>query len=131
HPRRRDTIAWRTSNKIRDTESSLACVEDTAIGCARASPSEWLCARAEGCQTRLSIGQPGEAELAFMVVDQYQGKGICTALLRHLIAIGRDSGLRETYVLSHNTLMLKVFARNDFRAGAGRERGTKHLTLQL
>ena len=71
--------------------------------------------------------------MAFMVVDQYQGKGMCTALLRHLIAIGRDSGLRELTadVLSDNTPMLKVFARNGFRAGACRERGTRHLTLQL
>ena len=82
---------------------------------------------------RFVVGQPGEAELAFMVVDQYQGKGTGTALLRHLIAIGRDSGLRELTadVLSDNTPMLKVFARNGFRAGAGRERGTRHLTLQL
>jgi GNAT superfamily N-acetyltransferase len=82
---------------------------------------------------RYVVGQPGEAELAFMVVDQYQGKGIGTTLLRHIIDIARHAGLYELTadVLSDNTPMLKVFARNGFRAGAGHERGTKHVSLQL
>jgi GNAT superfamily N-acetyltransferase len=82
---------------------------------------------------RYIVGQPGEAELAFMVVDQYQGKGIGTALLRHLIAIARDCGMRELNadVLADNTSMLKVFERSGFQVGPSREPGTRHLTFQL
>ncbi len=82
---------------------------------------------------RYVVDQPGQAELAFMVVDQYQGKGIGTALLRHLIAIARHASLRELTadVLSDNIAMLKVFEKNGFRTGASRERGTKHVTMQL
>jgi RimJ/RimL family protein N-acetyltransferase len=82
---------------------------------------------------RYIVGQPGEAELAFMVVDQYQGKGIGKALLRHLIAIGRHGGLRELNadVLADNTAMLKVFERSGFQVGPSREPGTRHFTFQL
>lgn len=82
---------------------------------------------------RYIMGQPGEAELAFMVVDQYQGKGIGTALLRHLISIARHGGLRELSadVLADNAPMLKIFERSGFRVGPSREPGTKHFTFQL
>ena len=82
---------------------------------------------------RYVVGQPGEAELAFMVVDQYQGKGIGTALLRHLVAIARHGGLRELSadVLADNTSMLKVLERSGFQVGPSREPGTKHFTFQL
>lgn len=82
---------------------------------------------------RYVVGATGQAELAFMVVDQYQGKGIGKALLRHLIAIAKESGVRELIaeVLSDNTPMLKVFERNGFRTISSRERGTRCLSLQL
>lgn len=82
---------------------------------------------------RYIVGQPGEAELAFMVVDQYQGKGIGAALLRHLIVIARHGGLRELSadVLADNRSMLKVFERSGFQIGPNREPGTKHFTFQL
>jgi len=35
------------------------------------------------------------AELAFAIVDQYQGLGLGAAMLRHLVAIARRAGLRE------------------------------------
>lgn len=82
---------------------------------------------------RYVVGEPGRAELAFMVVDQYQTRGIGAALLRHLVAIARESGLRELTadVLSDNLPMLKILERGGFRPAAARERGTKQLTLQL
>lgn len=82
---------------------------------------------------RYVVGAAGQAELAFMVVDQYQGKGIGKALLRHLVAIAKESGVRELIadVLSDNTPMLKVFERSGFHAVASRERGTKCLSLPV
>jgi GNAT superfamily N-acetyltransferase len=44
---------------------------------------------------RYIIMQPGRAESAFAVVDAYQGKGIATMLMRQLLAIAREAGLKE------------------------------------
>jgi GNAT superfamily N-acetyltransferase len=44
---------------------------------------------------RYIILQPGKAEVAFAVVDQYQGQGIGAALMQNLAAIARESGLKE------------------------------------
>jgi GNAT superfamily N-acetyltransferase len=54
------------------------------------------------------------AELAFEVMDEYQGQGIATALLRHLIAIARINGLHKftALVLADNRKMLDVFSHS-------------------
>ena len=59
---------------------------------------------------RYIIVRPGIGELAFAVVDNYQGQGIGAALLRHLAAIAREAGISEliAYVLPDNISMLKV-----------------------
>lgn len=82
---------------------------------------------------RYIMVQSGHAELAFVVVDAYQGKGIGTALMRHLVAIARDAGLREltAEVLAENTAMLKVFNRFGFRPGTAHDPQVKHLVLQV
>jgi ribosomal protein S18 acetylase RimI-like enzyme len=58
---------------------------------------------------RYIVVQPGKAEVAFAVVDQYQGQGIGSTLMHHLATIARSSGLRElvAQVLPDNTAMLK------------------------
>jgi GNAT superfamily N-acetyltransferase len=58
--------------------------------------------------------KPGQAEVAFAVVDEYQGQGVGAALMRHLAAIAREGGLRELIaeVLPDNTGMLKVFEKS-------------------
>jgi len=72
---------------------------------------------------RYIVGQPGQAEVAFVVVDEYQGQGIGAALMRHLAAIARNSGLRELIaeVLPDNTPMLKVFEKSGFSLESVRE----------
>ena len=82
---------------------------------------------------RYIVQQPGTAEVAFVVTDQYQGQGIGAALLRHLAAIGREAGLKEftAEVLPENVPMLKVFEKSGLKSSTKRERGVVHVGLQL
>jgi RimJ/RimL family protein N-acetyltransferase len=82
---------------------------------------------------RYIVVQPGQAEIAFVVVDAYQGQGIGATLMRHLARLARDAGLKELVaeVLPENTAMLKVFSKFGFRPGSKREPQVIHLTMQL
>ena len=82
---------------------------------------------------RYIVQQPGTAEVAFVVTDQYQGQGIGAALLRHLATIGRHAGLKEftAEVLPENAPMLKVFEKSGLKSSTKRERGVVHVGLQL
>ncbi len=52
-----------------------------------------------------------EAEVAFVVADAQQGRGIGSVLLEHLAAAARESGIRRftAVVLAENTAMMHVF----------------------
>lgn len=82
---------------------------------------------------RYVVVQPGIAELAFAVVDQYQGQSIGSALLRHLITIAKCAGLTQLVadVLPGNGAMLKVLKRSGLPSGTRREGGSVHVSLQL
>lgn len=82
---------------------------------------------------RYIVAQPGQAEIAFVVVDAYQGQGIGTLLMCHLAILARDAGLKELIaeVLPENTAMLKLFSKFGFRPGSRREAQVIHLTMQL
>ncbi|GEP04344.1 GNAT family N-acetyltransferase [Methylobacterium oxalidis] len=82
---------------------------------------------------RYVLTRPGEAELAFFVVDALQGKGIGAVLMRHLIAIAQGSGLRAltAEVLPENTPMLKLFERCGLPQSRRREGSVVHVALRL
>ena len=82
---------------------------------------------------RYIVVQPGQAEIAFLVVDAYQGQGIGTILMRHLAVLARDAGLKELVaeVLPENTAMLKLFKKFGFRPDSKGSPQVVHLTLQL
>jgi len=82
---------------------------------------------------RYVLVRPGCAELAFVVVDDCQGLGLGTLLMRHLAAIARSAGLRELVaeVLPSNGPMLHVFERSGLRLATRRDGATVHVTLQL
>ncbi len=82
---------------------------------------------------RYIVSQPGRAEVAFAIVDQYQGQGIGTVLMRHLAAIARETGVQELVadVLPENVAMLKVFERSGLRVSVKRDSGTVHLTMRF
>lgn len=81
---------------------------------------------------RYIVEQPGQAEVAFVVVDRYQGQGIGSALMRHLAVIARAAGLKElvAQVLPDNAAMLSVFKKSGFHFTA-RGSGVVYLTLRL
>jgi RimJ/RimL family protein N-acetyltransferase len=82
---------------------------------------------------RYIVASPGQAEVAFTVADKYHGQGIGTTLMRHLVAIARDAGLKELVadVLPDNKQMLAVFRKCGLAMSTRRESGSVHVTLQL
>ena len=84
-----------------------------------------------GC--RYIVVQPGKAEVAFVVVDDYQGQGLGAALMRHLAKIARDAGLKELMaeVLADNISMLKVFEKSGMPVSTTRDGGVVHVAVQL
>jgi GNAT superfamily N-acetyltransferase len=82
---------------------------------------------------RYIVLQPGTAEVAFAVIDERQGQGIGAALMRHLAAIARESGLKELIaeVLPENIPMLKVFEKSGLRLRTTREARVVHVALEL
>jgi ribosomal protein S18 acetylase RimI-like enzyme len=82
---------------------------------------------------RYIVVQPGQAEVAFAVIDEYQGRGIGASLMRHLAEIARQAGLKELVaeVLPDNTPMLKVFKKSGLPLSTKRDSRVVHVTLQL
>jgi len=82
---------------------------------------------------RYIVVRPGEAEVAFVVVDEYQGRGIGGALMRHLTAIARAAGLEWfiAEVLPENLPMLRLFENSGLQMSTKREAGLAHVRLQL
>ena len=73
------------------------------------------------------------AEVAFVVEEDYQGRGIAATLLRHLSEIAAKRGINqfEADVLAQNTSMLSVFKRCGFAMNQTRDGGVIHVTLSL
>ncbi len=82
---------------------------------------------------RYIVTEPGKAEIAFVVIDDYQGQGIGTLLMRHLAVIARKAGLKELIaeVLPENAAMRKVFSKFGFEARRGPDPQVIHLVLTL
>ena len=75
----------------------------------------------------------GTAEIAFAVIDDWQGRGLGAALMRHLGVLARAAGLRAltAEVLPENQPMLKVLQRSGFPVSLRREPDVVHVTLAL
>ena len=82
---------------------------------------------------RYIVVEPGQAEIAFVVIDAYQGQGLGTTLMRHLAIIARKAGLKALVaeVLPENTAMRKVFSKFGFTHRPGRGPQVVHLVLKL
>ncbi len=76
---------------------------------------------------------PRTAEIAFAVVDSFQGQGIGSLLLKHLIIIAREVGVGrfEADVLRENIAMLRVFEKSGSAMAKEHEGRNVHVTLTL
>ena len=59
----------------------------------------------------------GAYDMAFIVDEEFQGKGICTFMLNYLIKIARERGIKKltATALPQNAKMLKVFSKADVK----------------
>jgi RimJ/RimL family protein N-acetyltransferase len=82
---------------------------------------------------RYIVTEPGIGEVAFVVVDAYQGQGIGTMLTSHLVNLAGAAGLKELVadVLPENSAMRKVLGKFGFRAGRSQDPGVIHMTVPL
>ncbi|MFD5972865.1 MULTISPECIES: bifunctional acetate--CoA ligase family protein/GNAT family N-acetyltransferase [Streptomyces] len=84
-------------------------------------------------QGRPASAPADEAEVAFLVQDAHQGRGVASALLEHIAAVARERGIRRfaAEVLPANTKMIKVFRDAGYTQQRSFEDGSVHLTLDL
>lgn len=74
-----------------------------------------------------------EAEVAFLVQDAHQGRGVASALLEHIAAVARERGIRRfaAEVLPANTKMIKVFTDVGYTQKRSFEDGVVRLEFDL
>jgi len=82
---------------------------------------------------RYVVTSPGMAEAAFMIEEDFHGKGIASRLLRHLAIVACTRGIAtfEADVLAENRPMLAVFERTGWPMQKRREGGVVHVELSL
>ncbi len=96
------------------------------------------------------VGEPGEeriiaegryvkipdsryADLAFVVDEEYQGRGIATFLFQMLCRVAKERGIKgfKADVLATNKAMMKVFEKSKFPIRAVMDGGVYELTIPL
>jgi GNAT superfamily N-acetyltransferase len=84
---------------------------------------------AEGRYIRMP--DPQWADVAFVVDEAYQGKGIATYMLLFLIEIAKENGIKgfKADVLASNKPMLKVFEKAQYPIKATLDSGVYELTM--
>ncbi len=75
----------------------------------------------------------GPAEVAFVVRDDHQNRGLGSILLEQLAAAGRERGVRrfEAEVLAGNAQMVRVFRNAGFQVSREFAEGTLHLEFDI
>jgi acyl-CoA synthetase (NDP forming)/GNAT superfamily N-acetyltransferase len=78
-------------------------------------------------------GVPESAEIAFVVRDDHQGRGLGSILLEHLTAAARERGVRrfEAEVLAENNQMVRVFRDAGYQVSRQFDEGVLHLEFDV
>lgn len=90
-------------------------------------------ARVVGTGTYTSVGVGGRAEVAFLVQDEFQGRGISTLLLERLAGIAAGAGFTgfEAEVLYENQAMINVFRDSGFEVHQAAQGGSLHVEFPV
>ncbi|HVD29645.1 MAG TPA: GNAT family N-acetyltransferase, partial [Mycobacteriales bacterium] len=74
-----------------------------------------------------------DAEVAFVVDDAHQGRGIGSVLLEHLAAAARERGIQRfvAEVLTENSRMVRVFTDAGYSASYEYDSGVVHLSFPI
>ncbi|HEY1569832.1 MAG TPA: GNAT family N-acetyltransferase [Pseudonocardiaceae bacterium] len=79
------------------------------------------------------LGETRSAEVAFVVEDQHQGRGLGSILLEHLAAAARERGIGRfvAEVLGENGQMVRVFRDAGYRVSRAIDEGVLHLEFAI
>ncbi len=90
-------------------------------------------AQVVGMGNYLSIGPNEKAEVAFLVRDDFQGRGVSTLLLERLAGIAAGYGLVgfEAEVLYENQAMINVFRDSGFEVCQAHNGGSIHVQFPV
>ncbi|MFC7388033.1 bifunctional acetate--CoA ligase family protein/GNAT family N-acetyltransferase [Sphaerisporangium rhizosphaerae] len=79
------------------------------------------------------LGRQDAAEVAFLVEDAHQGRGVASVLMEHLRAAARERGIRSFIadVLPANSRMMAFFRHAGYTAQSQFEDGVVRMTLDL
>ena len=82
---------------------------------------------------RYDVIEKGQAEVAFLVQDQHQGRGIGQLLLEHLAQAARERGVDRfvAEVLPDNRRMMQVFREQGYEVTGGWDEGVMHLGFDI
>ncbi|MBF4160956.1 GNAT family N-acetyltransferase [Nocardioides sp. CBS4Y-1] len=82
---------------------------------------------------RYDVVRPGEAEVAFLVEDEHQGRGIAQLLLEHLAQAGRERGVEKflAEVLPDNARMIQTFREAGYRIASEYDDGVLCLEFPI
>jgi len=89
--------------------------------------------RVVGIGNYIGLGNGKTAEVAFLVADEFQGRGISTLLLERLAGLAAAHGYVEfeADVLFENQAMINVFKSSGFEFHRGVEDGVVHVELPV
>ena len=90
-------------------------------------------ARYDRLDDRLVVGEGPEAEVAFVVDDAHQGRGVGTILLEHLAAAAKANGIARFVAdtLPQNSRMLRMFHEAGYADERRYEEGVIRVTFPL
>ncbi|WP_407691249.1 bifunctional acetate--CoA ligase family protein/GNAT family N-acetyltransferase [Saccharopolyspora mangrovi] len=79
------------------------------------------------------LGEQKSAEVAFVVEDAHQARGLGSILLEHLAAAAQERGLRRfvAEVLAENSKMVRVFRDAGYQVSRAMEEGVVHLEFDI